>query len=151
SIFTISWSGRACSWASTCRASVSTRGMSKTRFRSCRRSKRPCTRWRPRRRNMDFKLPELGEGVYEAEMSRWLVKEGDTVKPGQGLLEVLTDKATMEVPVPFAGTIDSLKVGEGDKLKIGQVIVSYTPKGAKSGSATPAAVTKAPAVAAQAR
>jgi len=74
---------------------------------------------------MDFHLPELGEGVYEAEMSRWLVKEGDKVKPGQGLLEVLTDKATMEVPAPFAGTVESLRVKEGDKIKIGDVMLAY--------------------------
>ena len=58
---------------------------------------------------MDFKLPELGEGVYEAELVAWLVKPGDPVKRGQNLMEVLTDKATMEVPSPFAGTIDELK------------------------------------------
>jgi len=67
---------------------------------------------------MEFHLPELGEGVYEAEMSRWLIEEGASVKPGQGLLEVLTDKATMEVPAPFAGTIDSFKVKEGDKIRL---------------------------------
>src|SRR5262249_43698965 len=65
---------------------------------------------------MDFHLPELGEGVYEAEMSRWLVKEGAEVNPGQPLFEVLTDKATMEVPAPFSGAIDSLLVQEGDKV-----------------------------------
>src|SRR5437762_11690024 len=74
---------------------------------------------------MEFHLPELGEGVYEAEMSRWLVKEGDEVKPGQGLLEVLTDKATMEVPAPFAGTVDALRVKEGEKVKIGDVMLAY--------------------------
>src|SRR5438874_7952735 len=74
---------------------------------------------------MEFHLPELGEGVYEAEMSRWLVKEGDRVKPGQGLLEVLTDKATMEVPAPFAGTVESLRVKEGDKVKIGDAMLAY--------------------------
>jgi len=46
---------------------------------------------------MDFQLPQLGEGVYEAEMVRWLVRAGDTVHHGQGLMEVMTDKATMEV------------------------------------------------------
>ena len=44
---------------------------------------------------MDFALPELGEGLYEAELIRWLVEPGDTVKRGQPLLEVMTDKATM--------------------------------------------------------
>ena len=62
---------------------------------------------------MEFKLPELGEGVYEGEAVRWLVKEGDAVKPGQTLLEVMTDKATMEVPAPFAGVIDKLLVEAG--------------------------------------
>ena len=77
---------------------------------------------------MDFPLPELGEGVYEAEMTRWLVKAGDAVKPGQALLEVLTDKATMEVPAPFAGTITELNVQPGDKLSIGQVVLTYDAK-----------------------
>ncbi|MCS7046500.1 MAG: 2-oxo acid dehydrogenase subunit E2 [Gemmataceae bacterium] len=76
---------------------------------------------------MDFRLPELGEGVYEAEMTRWLVQAGETVRPGQALLEVLTDKATMEVPAPFAGVITALRVQPGDKLTIGQVILSYDP------------------------
>src|SRR5437016_2499687 len=58
---------------------------------------------------MDFRLPELGEGVYEAEFVAWRVKPGDPVKRGQILLEVLTDKATMEVPSPFAGTITELR------------------------------------------
>jgi pyruvate dehydrogenase E2 component (dihydrolipoamide acetyltransferase)/2-oxoisovalerate dehydrogenase E2 component (dihydrolipoyl transacylase) len=79
---------------------------------------------------MEFHLPELGEGVYEAELSRWLVKERDAVRPGQGLLEVLTDKATMEVPAPFAGTVTSLKVQEGQKLKVGDVVLSYEKTGA---------------------
>ena len=78
---------------------------------------------------MDFKLPELGEGVYEAEAVRWLVAAGDAVKPGQTLLEVLTDKATMEVPAPFAGIIDKLLVEPGQKLAVGQAILQYQEKG----------------------
>lgn len=74
---------------------------------------------------MEFRLPEIGEGVYEAELSRWLVKPGDTVRPGQGLLEVLTDKATMEVPAPFTGTIEQLRVQEGQQIKVGQVVLTY--------------------------
>ena len=73
---------------------------------------------------MDFHLPELGEGVYEAEMSRWLVKEGDTVKPGQGLLEVLTDKATMEVPAPFEGAIDIFGLTAGSAREVGAIGVT---------------------------
>ena len=61
-------------------------------------------------------------------MSRWLVKTGDMVKPGQGLLEVLTDKATMEVPAPFAGTIASFQVKEGQKIKVGDPVLTYLEK-----------------------
>ena len=74
---------------------------------------------------MDFALPELGEGVYEAEAVRWLVKPGDVVKRGQPLLEVMTDKATMEVPAPFAGKITSVVGEAGSNRKVGQVILSY--------------------------
>src|SRR5205085_231708 len=87
---------------------------------------------------MEFHLPELGEGVYEAEMSRWLVKEGDTVKPGQGLLEVLTDKATMEVPAPFVGTVDHFLMKEGDKIKVGQPVLKYTVRQGGSDTSTAA-------------
>src|SRR5437879_3303083 len=74
---------------------------------------------------MDFRLPELGEGVYEAELVAWLVKPGDTVKRGQNLAEVLTDKATMEVPAPFAGTITTLQAEPGQRVKVGDVILAY--------------------------
>lgn len=92
---------------------------------------------------MEFNLPEIGEGVYEAELSRWLVKPGDKVKAGQGLVEVLTDKATMEVPAPFAGTIDNLQAEEGVNLKVGQAILTYTPSGAAKESAAPASTSSA--------
>ena len=78
---------------------------------------------------MDFALPELGEGVYEAEAVRWLVQPGDTVKRGQPLLEVMTDKATMEVPAPFAGKIMTVIGEPGATLKVGQVILSYNAVG----------------------
>jgi pyruvate dehydrogenase E2 component (dihydrolipoamide acetyltransferase)/2-oxoisovalerate dehydrogenase E2 component (dihydrolipoyl transacylase) len=78
---------------------------------------------------MDFHLPELGEGVYEAELVAWLVKVGDTVKRGQNLMEVLTDKATMEVPAPFAGTITALNAQPGQQVKVGDAVLTYTPAG----------------------
>lgn len=74
---------------------------------------------------MDFRLPELGEGVYEAELISWLVKPGDRVKRGQGLMEVLTDKATMEVPSPFAGTVTGLKAEPGKQIKVGDVVLLH--------------------------
>src|SRR5580765_1141674 len=78
---------------------------------------------------MDFALPELGEGVYEAELVRWLVKPGDVIKRGQALMEVMTDKATMEVPSPFAGTVNDLQADPGDVLKIGANVLSYAGAG----------------------
>jgi 2-oxoisovalerate dehydrogenase E2 component (dihydrolipoyl transacylase) len=74
---------------------------------------------------VQFTLPEIGEGVYEAEMVAWLVKVGDTIKRGQNLLEVMTDKATMEVPSPFIGAITELKVEPGQKIKVGDVLLTY--------------------------
>jgi len=81
---------------------------------------------------MDFKLPELGEGIYEAELIRWLVKPGDSVRRSQGLMEVMTDKATMEVPSPFVGIIESLKAKEGSQLKVGEVILQFMVAGQQS-------------------
>src|SRR5215831_14901013 len=74
---------------------------------------------------MDFQVPELGEGVYEAELVAWLVKPGDVVKRGQVLMEVLTDKATMEVPSRFAGHIGELRAEPGQQIKVGQVVLTY--------------------------
>jgi 2-oxoisovalerate dehydrogenase E2 component (dihydrolipoyl transacylase) len=78
---------------------------------------------------MEFKLPQLGEGVYEAELVKWLVAAGDTVKPGQGLMEVLTDKATMEVPAAFAGAVSGLHAQVGDTVKVGDHVLTYKPSG----------------------
>jgi pyruvate dehydrogenase E2 component (dihydrolipoamide acetyltransferase)/2-oxoisovalerate dehydrogenase E2 component (dihydrolipoyl transacylase) len=78
---------------------------------------------------MDFALPEIGEGVYEAELVRWLVRPGDTVKRGQTLMEVMTDKASMEVPSPFAGTINDLRAEPGAKVKVGDVLLTYQGQG----------------------
>lgn len=97
---------------------------------------------------MDFRVPELGEGVYEAELVAWLVKPGQVVKRGQGLFEVMTDKATMEVPSPFAGTIGELRAEPGNQLKVGQVVLAYEPAG-KAADAPPAKAQ--PVVAAQAK
>jgi len=86
---------------------------------------------------MEFRLPELGEGVYEAEVSRWLVEPGATVRPGQALVEMLTDKATMEVPAPFGGTIGALRVEPGQQVKVGAVILTYEPASADAPALPP--------------
>lgn len=95
---------------------------------------------------MDFTLPHIGEGVHEAELVRWLVGVGDRVRPGQLLAEVLTDKATMELPAPFAGTLTELRAAPGETIQIGQAILAYTPANA----AVPAAAATAPAASAAA-
>src|SRR5262245_31331433 len=76
---------------------------------------------------MDFHLPELGEGVYEAELVEWRVQPGDTVKRGQELAEVVTDKASMPLPAPFFGRVTELRAEPGDMLKIGEVILTFEP------------------------
>src|SRR5262249_57888192 len=80
---------------------------------------------------MEFHLPELGEGVYEVELVSWLVKPGESVKRGQNLMEVLTDKASMEVPSPFVGRVTSLKAEPGQLLKVGEAVLSYEIAGQK--------------------
>jgi 2-oxoisovalerate dehydrogenase E2 component (dihydrolipoyl transacylase) len=94
---------------------------------------------------MDFSLPEIGEGIYEAELVAWLVKPGDPVRRGQDLVEVLSDKATMVVPSPFAGTVTNLHVQPGQKVKVGAVLLSYTPTGQEALAESPRAATSQPA------
>ena len=72
----------------------------------------------------EFKLPDLGEGLTEAEIDRWLVKEGDVVAEDDLLVEVITDKATAEIPSPFAGTVSKIHVGEGEVVPVGTVIIT---------------------------
>ena len=75
----------------------------------------------------DFKLPDLGEGVTEAEIDRWLVKEGQEIAEDELLVEVITDKATAEIPSPFAGVVTKLYVAEGDTVPVGTTLVTITP------------------------
>ena len=62
----------------------------------------------------EFKLPDLGEGMQEAEIRHWLVKPGDTVKLDQPMVEVETDKALVEIPSPVAARIADIRVPEGN-------------------------------------
>ncbi|WP_439629229.1 dihydrolipoamide acetyltransferase family protein [Gemmata sp.] len=78
---------------------------------------------------MDYPLPPVGEGLFEVELVRWLVRPGDAVAPGQGLAEVMSDKASMEVHARFSGTITALAAVPGTKVKVGQVVLSYEPVG----------------------
>ncbi len=71
----------------------------------------------------EFKLPELGEGVEAGDVLKVLVGVGEAVTVDQPVLELETDKATIEVPVPFGGTVKEVQVKEGDKVNVGQVIL----------------------------
>ena len=72
----------------------------------------------------EFKLPDLGEGLAEAEIDRWLVKEGDVVAEDDLLVEVITDKATAEIPSPFAGRVTKIHAAEGEVVPVGTVIIT---------------------------
>src|SRR5215510_2735281 len=71
----------------------------------------------------NFYMPDIGEGVVEGEIVSWKVKEGDTVKLDQPIVEVMTDKATVELPSPRAGTIAKINYQEGQICPVGQVLV----------------------------
>jgi len=73
----------------------------------------------------DFLLPDLGEGIAEAQIIRLLVKEGDQVSEDQYLMEVETDKAAVEIPSPFAGKITRLHVKDGQTVNVGEIVVSF--------------------------
>jgi pyruvate dehydrogenase E2 component (dihydrolipoamide acetyltransferase) len=88
----------------------------------------------------DFILPELGEQIESGDVLRVLVKPGDTITKDQAVLELETDKATIEVPSSVAGTVKEIKVKAGDKVKVGQAILSVEDGAAdaKSAEAVPA-------------
>jgi len=71
----------------------------------------------------EFKLPDLGEGLTEGEIARWLVSEGDTVGEDDPLVEIQTDKTTVEIPSPAAGTVTKIHVAEGEVVPVGTVLV----------------------------
>ena len=88
---------------------------------------------------IEFKLPDIGEGIAEGEIVQWLVAEGATVEEHQPVVEVMTDKATVEVPAPAAGTVSKLLVGEGDTVPVGDVIFHLDEGGAGGAAPAPAA------------
>src|ERR1700751_5800868 len=71
----------------------------------------------------EFKLPDLGEGLTEGEIARWLVKEGQDVAEDDPLVEIQTDKTTVEIPSPAAGKGTSILVEEGNVFPVGPVLV----------------------------
>ena len=78
----------------------------------------------------EFKIPELGENVEKGDVVRILVKAGDTIAVDQPVLELETDKATIEVPSTVAGLVSDVKVKAGEKVKVGQVVLLLESAGA---------------------
>lgn len=78
----------------------------------------------------EFKLPDIGEGLVEGEIVKWLVDVGDTLVEDQAMVEVMTDKATVELPSPVAGTVTALNAAEGDVVPVGNVIIVIDDDGA---------------------
>src|SRR4051795_1258740 len=128
--------------------------------RACQRRSRPagdagrqrrpgCARGPPSRRDKnlivayEFKLPDLGEGLTEGEIARWLVSEGQEIGEDDPLVEIQTDKTTVEIPSPAAGTVTSILVEEGKVVPVGTVLVVI---GGDSGDGGPRVETERPAV-----
>src|SRR5512133_2891286 len=88
----------------------------------------------------EFKLPDLGEGLTEGEVARWLVAEGQDVAEDEPLVEIQTDKTTVEIPSPAAGVVSRILVEEGTVVPVGTVLVviggdgTAPPKSTVSGS-----------------
>ncbi len=92
----------------------------------------------------EFKLPELGENIESGDLVRLLIKPGASIAEGETVMELETDKAVVEVPSSVAGTIGEIRVKEGDKLRVGQVIFTVE-NGAGTKAAAKAAATPTPA------
>jgi len=92
---------------------------------------------------MEFKLPELGENIESGELVRLMIKPGGSIAEGEPVMELETDKAVVEVPSSVTGTIGEIRVKEGDKLRVGQVI--FTVENGSGAEATPPPKKKRPA------
>jgi pyruvate dehydrogenase E2 component (dihydrolipoamide acetyltransferase) len=92
---------------------------------------------------IEFKLPELGENIEQGDLVRLMVAKGATVSTGQSVMELETDKAVVEVPSSVSGTVQDIRVKEGDKIKVGQVI--FTVDGAETKTAPQPTAQAAPA------
>ncbi|HLV88584.1 MAG TPA: dihydrolipoyllysine-residue acetyltransferase [Candidatus Sulfotelmatobacter sp.] len=100
---------------------------------------------------IEFKLPELGENIEQGDLVRLMVSPGASVSTGQSVMELETDKAVVEVPSSVSGTVQEIRVKEGDKIKVGQVIFTVDGAEAKQAPAAPQPAAQAPAPAAEKR
>jgi 2-oxoisovalerate dehydrogenase E2 component (dihydrolipoyl transacylase) len=81
-----------------------------------------------------FNLPDLGEGLQEAEIVEWHVKPGDAIESDQAMVSVETDKAIVEVPAPYGGKVEKLFGAPGDKIHVGAPLVGFEGAGADTGT-----------------
>ncbi len=106
--------------------------------------------------SLEFKLPDIGEGIAEGEIARWHVTAGQTVAENDPFVEVMTDKATVEIPAPASGVIEAIRFAQGATVPVGTVIaviatVDHARKAAPAPARSPAAVASGTAAAAPAR
>ena len=95
----------------------------------------------------EFKLPDLGEGLTEGEVARWLVTEGQELAEDDPLVEIATDKTTVEIPSPAAGVVTRILVAEGEVVPVGTVLVVIGGDGTEPEPAAPPAAAAEPATA----
>ncbi len=93
----------------------------------------------------EFRLPDLGEGVTEGEVVEWRVSEGGSVARDQILLVVGTDKATVEIPSPYEGTVDAILAAAGDRVEVGQALIRVRSSAMDEEISRPDRVTAPPA------
>ncbi len=96
----------------------------------------------------EFPLPDIGEGVHEGEIVRWIVEEGGEVTEDQPVVEVMTDKATVEIPAPVSGVLAKVNIAEGETANVGDIIfvIATGARGAPAPVADAPAASAAPAV-----
>jgi pyruvate/2-oxoglutarate dehydrogenase complex dihydrolipoamide acyltransferase (E2) component len=93
----------------------------------------------------EFKVPELGENVAGGDVTRVMVNVGDTIKRDQPVLELETDKATIEVPSSVAGVVKEVRVKKGEKIKVGAIVLTVDEAGGNGAGAAAAAPAAPPA------
>src|SRR5439155_430531 len=89
----------------------------------------------------EFKLPDIGEGVHEGEVVKWFVKEGDPIRENDPVVEVMTDKVTVQIPSPVTGKVLQLRAKEGEVVKVGATLVVFGEDG-EAPPATPSAAAR---------
>lgn len=89
----------------------------------------------------EFKLPDIGEGVHEGEVVKWFVKPGAAIRENDPMVEVMTDKVTVQIPSPYTGTVLELRAKEGETVKVGSVLLVV----GEPGETAPARAATAPA------